>query len=311
MRLIFMGTPDIAATVLKRLYEDGFDLAAVVTNPDKPRGRSGDPVFSPVKEEALRHGTEVLQPVKASDPAFAERLIELAPDVIVVIAYGHILRQKILDIPRLGCVNIHTSLLPKYRGAAPINQAIIDGCTETGVTTILMDAGMDTGDILLQRKVPIAPKETGGTLFDKLAEESADLIVETLHGMEDGTIEPKKQEGEPSYVHMMTKDDGLVDWSNTSVSIERLIRGLDPWPGAFSFLQGKRVKLLAADVLEDPADADPGTIDSSSQKELVVNTGCGKLSITRLQSEGKKAMDASDYLRGIRLNDNSRFTDGK
>ncbi|MBO4289042.1 MAG: methionyl-tRNA formyltransferase [Lachnospiraceae bacterium] len=311
MRLVFMGTPDIAASVLKRLYEEGFDVAAVVTNPDKPKGRSGAPVFSPVKEEAMLHGTKVLQPLKAGDPAFVERLEQLAPDVMVVIAYGHILRQKVLDIPRLGCVNIHTSLLPKYRGAAPINQAIIDGCSETGVTTMLMDAGMDTGDILLQWKVPIEPKETAGSLFEKLAAAGADLIVETLRGMEAGTIEPKKQEGEPSYVHMMTKNDGLVDWTKSAAKIERLIRGLDPWPGAFSFLEGKRVKLLAADVLEEAADADPGTVDGSSKKELVVNTGCGKLRITRLQQEGKKAMDAPDYLRGVHLSDNSRFTDGK
>lgn len=311
MRLVFMGTPDIAAAVLERLYEEGHDVVAAVTNPDKPRGRSGAPAFSPVKETALAHGTEVLQPTKAKDPAFVERLRELAPEVIVVIAYGHILKPQVLEIPPKGCVNIHTSLLPKYRGAAPINQAVIDGCAVTGVTTMLMDEGMDTGDILLQREVPLDPKETAGTLFDKLTAAGADLIAETLRGLEAGTLKPRKQEGESSYVRMMTKDDGLVDWTMSAIKIERLIRGLDPWPGAFSFLEGKRIKLLAADVLEDGTLGEPGTLSGDLRKELIVNTGSGRLRITRLQAEGKKAMDTEDFLRGVHLKEESRFTDGK
>ena len=311
MRLVFMGTPDIAAAVLERLYEEGHDVAAAVTNPDKPRGRSGAPAFSPVKETALAHGTEVLQPAKAKDPAFVERLRELAPEVIVVIAYGHILKPQVLEIPPKGCVNIHTSLLPKYRGAAPINQAVIDGCEVTGVTTMLMDEGMDTGDILLQKEVPLDPKETAGTLFNKLTAAGADLIAETLRGLEAGTLKPRKQEGEPSYVRMMTKDDGLVDWTMSALQIERLIRGLDPWPGAFSFLDGKRIKLLAADVLEDETRGEPGTLSGDLKKELIVNTGSGRLRITRLQAEGKKSMDTGDFLRGVHLKEDSRFTDGK
>ena len=307
MRLVFMGTPDIAATVLKRLYQEEYEIAAVVTNPDKPKGRSGQPVFSPVKEAALSHGTEVLQPVKSGDPAFVERLRELAPDVIVVIAYGHILRKKVLDIPKLGCVNIHTSLLPKYRGAAPINQAVIDGCEVTGVTTMLMDEGMDTGDILLQKEIPIDPKETAGTLFDKLAAAGADLIVETLQGMKQGTITPKKQEGEPSYVHMMTKEDGRVNWKKSAQEIERLIRGLDPWPGAYSFLDGRRIRLISADVLDADRAGAPGTLAGDSKSALKVNTGKGILLITRLQPEGKKPMDTADFLRGFHPGPDSRF----
>ena len=307
MRLVFMGTPDIAATVLKRLYQEEYEIAAVVTNPDKPKGRSGQPVFSPVKETALSHGTEVLQPVKSGDPAFVERLRELAPDVIVVIAYGHILRKKVLDIPKLGCVNIHTSLLPKYRGAAPINQAVIDGCEVTGVTTMLMDEDMDTGDILLQEEIPIDPKETAGTLFDKLAAAGADLIVETLRGMKQGTITPKKQEGEPSYVHMMTKEDGRVNWQKSAQEIERLIRGLDPWPGAYSFLDGRRIRLISADVLDADTAGAPGTLAGDSKSALKVNTGKGILLITRLQPEGKKPMDTADFLRGFHPGPDSRF----
>ena len=307
MRLVFMGTPDIAATVLKRLYQEEYEIAAVVTNPDKPKGRSGQPVFSPVKEAALSHGTEVLQPVKSGDPAFVERLRELAPDVIVVIAYGHILRKKVLDIPKLGCVNIHTSLLPKYRGAAPINQAVIDGCEVTGVTTMLMDEDMDTGDILLQEEIPIDPKETAGTLFDKLAAAGADLIVETLQGMKQGTITPKKQEGEPSYVHMMTKEDGRVNWQKSAQEIERLIRGLDPWPGAYSFLDGRRIRLIGADVLDADTAGAPGTLAGDSKSALKVNTGKGILLITRLQPEGKKPMDTADFLRGFHPGPDSRF----
>ena len=307
MRLVFMGTPDIAATVLKRLYQEEYEIAAVVTNPDKPKGRSGQPVFSPVKEAALSHGTEVLQPVKSGDPAFVERLRELAPDVIVVIAYGHILRKKVLDIPKLGCVNIHTSLLPKYRGAAPINQAVIDGCEVTGVTTMLMDEDMDTGDILLQEEIPIDPKETAGTLFDKLAAAGADLIVETLQGMKQGTITPKKQEGEPSYVHMMTKEDGRVNWQKSAQEIERLIRGLDPWPGAYSFLDGRRIRLISADVLYTDTAGAPGTLAGDSKSALKVNTGKGILLITRLQPEGKKPMDTADFLRGFHSGPDSGF----
>ena len=307
MRLVFMGTPDIAASVLKRLYQEEYEIAAVVTNPDKPKGRSGQPVFSPVKEAALSHGTEVLQPVKSGDPAFVERLRELAPDVIVVIAYGHILRKKVLDIPKLGCVNIHTSLLPKYRGAAPINQAVIDGCEVTGVTTMLMDEDMDTGDILLQEEIPIDPKETAGTLFDKLAAAGADLIVETLQGMKQGTITPKKQEGEPSYVHMMTKEDGRVNWQKSAQEIERLIRGLDPWPGAYSFLDGRRIRLISADVLDADTAGAPGTLAGDSKSALKVNTGKGILLITRLQPEGKKPMDTADFLRGFHSGPDSRF----
>ena len=307
MRLVFMGTPDIAATVLKRLYQEEYEIAAVVTNPDKPKGRSGQPVFSPVKEAALSHGTEVLQPVKSGDPAFVERLRELAPDVIVVIAYGHILRKKVLDIPKLGCVNIHTSLLPKYRGAAPINQAVIDGCEVTGVTTMLMDEDMDTGDILLQEEIPIDPKETAGTLFDKLAAAGADLIVETLQGMKQGTNKKKKQEGEPSYVHMMTKEDGRVNWQKSAQEIERLIRGLDPWPGAYSFLDGRRIRLIGADVLDADTAGAPGTLAGDSKSALKVNTGKGILLITRLQPEGKKPMDTADFLRGFHPGPDSRF----
>ena len=310
MKIVFMGTPDIAATVLNRLYEETFDIAAVVTNPDRPKGRSGAPVGSPVKEAALRHGTEILQPEKAKDPAFIARLREIAPDVIVVAAYGHILKKAVLDIPPLGCVNVHTSLLPKYRGAAPINQAVIDGCAVTGVTTMLMDEGMDTGDILLQKEVPLDPKETAGTLFDKLAAAGADLTVETLFGLQAGSLVPRKQEGEPSYVHMMTKEDGRVDWTADAVRIERLIRGLDPWPGAYSFLNGKRIRLIAADVVPEEAEGAPGTLCGDPAKELCVNTGRGRLRITRLQAEGKKAMDAADFLRGFSLTKESRFTDG-
>ena len=308
MRIVLMGTPDIAAAVLNRLYEEGFEIAAAVTNPDRPRGRSGALMPSPVKELALRHGTEVLQPEKAGDPAFVARLRELSPDVIVVIAYGHILRKKVLDIPRLGCVNIHTSLLPRYRGAAPINQAVIDGCEETGVTTMLMDEGMDTGDILMQRAVRLAPKETAGSLFDRLAALGADLIVETLRGLEAGTLTPKKQEGEPSYVHMMNKDDGHVDWTMDAVRIERLIRGLDPWPGAFAFLRGKRIRLIGADVVPQPADGEPGTLSGDPARELLVNTGNGMLKICRLQAEGKKAMDAEAFLRGFAVSEEDRFS---
>ena len=242
MKTVFMGTPDIADTVLRRMLDAGIEVAAAVTQPDKVRGRGHKVSYSPVKETALEHGIEVLQPVRIrSDEEVKRRLAEIAPDVIVVIAFGQIIPQDILDIPPLGCVNIHASLLPKYRGAAPIQWAIINGETVTGVTTMQMNAGLDTGDMLLKEEVAIDPKDTGGTLTDKLGKAGASIILKTLEGLEAGTIVPQKQDDAQAgmYAKMLTKEMGRIDFTRPAAEIDRLIRGLNPWPSAYTKLNGR------------------------------------------------------------------------
>ena len=250
MKIIFMGTPDYAAAALEALLEAGHEVTAVVTQPDRAKGRSGQVQCTPVKECAVRHGIAVLQPVRVKAPEAVEELKKYEADVYVVAAFGQILSKEILALPRFGCVNIHASLLPKYRGAAPINQCIIDGEQETGVTIMQMDAGIDTGDILTQKKVIIEDKETAETLFDKLSQAGAALIVETLPMIERGEITPVKQdESLAGYVKMMDKSRGKIDWTSDAASIERLVRGLNPWPSAYTSCQGKTVKIWRSDAV--------------------------------------------------------------
>ncbi|MDE6362896.1 MAG: methionyl-tRNA formyltransferase, partial [Lachnospiraceae bacterium] len=256
---------------------------------------------TPVKECAVRHGIAVLQPVKIKTPEAIEELKKYEADVYVVAAFGQILSKEILELPRFGCVNIHASLLPKYRGAAPINQCIIDGERETGVTIMQMDAGIDTGDILTQKKVIIEDKETAETLFDKLSQAGAALIVETLPKIERGEVTPAKQdESLASYVKMMDKAQGRIDWTCDAVSIERLVRGLNPWPSAYTSFQGKTVKIWRSDVVEATAERteQPGTIVLVEKDFFDVACGTGNLRIYELQLEGKKRLDTKRFLLG-------------
>ncbi len=250
MKIVYMGTPDFSVGALEALIQAGHEVTAVVTQPDKAKGRSGQMQCSPVKECAVRHGIPVFQPVKIKTPESMEELKKYEADIYIVAAFGQILSREILEMPRFGCVNIHASLLPKYRGAAPINQCILDGERETGVTIMQMDAGIDTGDILTQKKVIIEDKETAQSLFDKLAQAGAELIVETLPMIEKGGITPVRQDERlASHVKMMDKSMGKIDWTQDAACIERLVRGLDPWPSAYTFCQGRSVKIWSSDAL--------------------------------------------------------------
>ena len=299
LRLVFMGTPDFAVPSLKALINSRDDLVAVVTQPDRPKGRGRTLTQSPVKELAEKHKIVVIQPPKAKEEAFIETLQKLSPDLIVVVAYGHILPKSILDIPSLGCINVHASLLPKYRGASPINWAIIEGEAETGVTTMLMDEGLDTGDILLTEKTGIDKEDTYENLRKKLSLLGADVILKTIESMKEGTLKPVPQrDADASYASILKKGDGLINWNSAAEKINNIVRGLNPWPGTVTNWRGKRLKILSGHILSDvPKDA-PGTIIRKDINGIEVATGKGVFLITKLQPENKKAMEARDFLKG-------------
>lgn len=312
MKIIFMGTPDFGVPVIHEIIENGHEICTVVTQPDRPKGRGKGVAVSPVKAEAIKLGIPVYQPVKVKSPDAVAYLKSLSPDVIVVVAFGQILSQEILDIPRYGCVNVHASLLPKYRGAAPIQKAILEGEKVTGITTMLMDKGLDTGDILLKEEVEISDDETGGSLFAKLSLVGAKLLAKTLRGLEEETISPVPQVGESSYAGMLDKTMGLIDWSNSTDLIERQIRAMNPWPSAYTHLDGKLLKIWKAEPIDsgkkiaDGSETNfegriPGTVLSSDKKGIYVLTGDGILRILELQPEGKKRMDVDSFLRGHKL----------
>lgn len=302
MNLVFMGTPDFSVGTLEEIIKAGHTVSAVVTQPDKPKGRGGAVAMSPVKEVALKNGLTVLQPVKASNPEFVEELRGYNPDVIVVVAFGQLLPKAIIDMPKYGCINVHASLLPKYRGASPIQWAVIDDCEYSGVTTMQMNEGLDTGDILLVEKVKLDKKETAGSLFDKLSEVGAKLLVDTLKQKEAGTIKPVVQnDSEATYVKMINKSFGEIDFNLSAKRIECLIRGLNPWPSAYTHLNGKMLKIWDADVCEDEensTDNAVGTVTKVNKNSFVVKCGDGSLIINEVQLEGKKRMDAGSFLRG-------------
>lgn len=299
MKVIFMGTPDFAVGTLEEIIKAGHEVALVVTQPDKPRGRSGALQFPPVKECAVAHGIEVFQPKKIREEENVEYLRKYNADIIVVAAFGQLLPKSILQMPKYGCINVHASLLPKYRGAAPIQWSIINGDAVTGVTIMQMDIGMDTGDMIAKREVVIGKDETGGGLFDKLAEVGAKLCVDTMVEIENGTATrtPQNHE-EATHVSMIGKELGNIDWKKSAVEIERLIRGLNPWPSAFTQLDGKSFKIWKADVLERNTDNVPGTVVRVEKGCMEVQTGEGVLSLLEVQLEGKKRMETDAFLRG-------------
>lgn len=308
MRIVFMGTPDFSVPALEALVEGGHEVVAAITQPDKPKGRGKAVLMTPVKEKAMELGIPVYQPVKVREPEFVEKLWQMEPDAIVVVAFGQILPKSILEIPRYGCVNIHASLLPKYRGAAPIQWAVIDGERESGVTTMFMNEGLDTGDMLEKEAVTLDPKETGGSLHDKLSAIGGRLILSTLKGLEDGTLKgtPQTDEG-TCYAKMLKKSLGDIDWTMDAAAIERLIRGLNPWPSAYTCLHGKTLKIWDGDVLGREYGVEPGTVAEVAKDRLVVQTGQGSLAIRSLQLEGKKRMDAGDFLRGYAVEAGTRL----
>jgi methionyl-tRNA formyltransferase len=278
-------------------------VQAVFSQPDKPKGRGKAMQMTPVKEVAVAAGIPVWQPQKIREPQYLEILRELHPDVIVVVAFGQIIPDAILQLPPYGCINVHASLLPKYRGAAPIQWAVINGDAESGVTTMRMDSGLDTGDMILKEVVPLAEDETGGSLFDKLSQTGADLLIRTLEAMEQGTAVYEKQpEISPTpYAAMLTKKDGYINWSADARSIECLIRGMNPWPSAYTKFRGKILKIWAASVEEEPQGmekAAPGTVVEVTKTTMKIQTGSGLLSVRELQPEGKKRMEIDAFLRG-------------
>ena len=303
MRIVFMGTPDFSVGTLRALAEAGHQIVGVVSQPDKPRGRGKALAPTPVKEEALRLGLPVYQPARVREEGFVQTLRELEPDVIVVVAFGQIIPESILSLAPLGCINVHASLLPSYRGAAPIQWAVINGEEKSGVTIMRMDAGLDTGDMISRVEVPLSEEETGGSLFDKLSQAGARLLVETLPTLADGTAVYEKQPSESptDYAGMIRKEMGNLDWSMPAVKLERLIRGLNPWPSAYTFLGGKTLKLWRARVEQSQSEASCGTVLSAGKGGLLVQTGDGALRILELQLEGKKRMDAEAFLRGYQI----------
>lgn len=300
MRVIFMGTPDFSVGTLEALIAAGHEVCLAVTQPDKPKGRGGRMQYTPVKEKALFYNIPVYQPKRVRDPECVEELRKYKADVMVVVAFGQILPKEILEMTPYGCINVHASLLPKYRGAAPIQWAIIEGEKVTGVTTMQMDEGLDTGDMILKTEVPVTADETGESLHDKLAAAGAALCVETLKALEDGTAVREKQGDSPTaYAKMLTKELGNIDWAEPAVKIERLVRGLNSWPSAYTHWNGKVMKIWrAAAEAAETADVQPGTVVSVEKESFAVQTGDGVLRVLEVQMPGKKRMDAGAFLRG-------------
>jgi methionyl-tRNA formyltransferase len=297
-----MGTPEFSVGTLESLIESGHEVACVITQPDKPKGRGKTVQFPAVKEAALKHNIPVLQPKKVREPEFIEVLKEINPEVIVVAAFGQILPKAILEMPKYGCVCVHASLLPKYRGAAPIQWAVIDGEKESGITTMRMDAGIDTGDMIMKAVVRITEEETGGSLHDKLMVAGAKLCVETLKKLEDHTAVFEKQEDSLSnYAKILDNTIGNIDWNMSAVQIERLIRGLNPWPSAYTKMKQKTLKIWNAYVIDKEAEGEVGAIVELTKDSIQVKTGKGILAITELQLEGKKRMSTEDFLRGVQI----------
>lgn len=303
MRIIFMGTPDFSVGTLEALVEAGHEVVLAVTQPDKPKGRGKEMQFTPVKECALRHGIPVFQPKKVRDPECVEELKKYQADVCVVIAFGQILPKEILEMTPYGCINVHASLLPSYRGAAPIQWAVIRGEKISGVTTMQMDEGLDTGDMLEKTEIILDEKETGGSLHDKLAEAGAKLCVHTLDKLAQGDLTPQKQGESPTeYARMLDKKLGDINWEQSAVEIERLIRGLNPWPSAYTDWNGKTMKIWEADAVPgENTEKAPGTITDVTKDDFAVQTGDGQLRVRALQIPGKKRMEADAFLRGYQV----------
>ncbi|MGA6924276.1 MAG: methionyl-tRNA formyltransferase [Desulfosarcina sp.] len=304
LKIVFMGTPDFAVPSLQALHDHGHEVLAVVSQPDRPKGRGRKLTPPPVKKCALRHGYPTLQPETIATERFRRQMAELAPDLFVVVAYGQILPPGLLKLPARGSINVHASLLPRLRGAAPIQWAIIEGHRETGVTTMMMDSGMDTGDILLVEKTAIAPRETAADLHDRLKKIGARLLVQTLERLQSGRLQRTPQSHDrATYAPMLKKTDGEIDWSLPAERIECLIRGVTPWPGAYTFSDGRRLKIFKARVLERQISVPPGTILECFPGELRVATGRAALSIQEIQGESGKRLAIDDFLCGCHLPD--------
>lgn len=304
MRVVFMGTPEIAASVLKSLIDSKHEVVGVVTQPDRPNARGNEIIFSDVKKVAIEHNIPVLQPEKASEETSVESIRALNPDIIVVTAFGQLLKENILNLPKYRCINVHASLLPKYRGASPIQWAVINGEKQTGVTIMYMEKGLDTGDMILAKAIDLDPKETAGSLYDKLAELAGPTLLEAMDQIESGTAVAVKQNDEEStYVKVLQKSMGELNFDTEAVKLERLIRGLIPWPGAFTFIDGKMLKIWDCDVSTESVDEKrvPGRFFILGNSRMFIETKDACLELNVIQAEGKKRMNTADYLRGAKL----------
>ena len=302
LNVVFMGTPDFAVPSLRALHEYGCNVSLVVTQPDKPKGRGRKMTPPPVKTAAVDFGDRVMQPESVKTDDFYGRIAEIAPDLLVVVAFGHVLPKRILEIPQYGAINVHASLLPRYRGPAPIAWAIINGETETGVTTMLMDKGLDTGEMLRSIKCPILPDDTAKTLHDRLCLDGAKVLKDTLKGLEDQTLKPVSQSHAlATYAPMLSKKDGRIDWTLSAREIERFIRGMSPWPGAYTFCDDKRLKIFKAEVRTMSFPEKPGTVIKGFSDRLRISTGDGALSIIEIQGSSGRRLKIGDFLRGSRI----------
>jgi len=304
LRVIFFGTPDFAVPSLYAIHESGYTLAAVITQPDRPKGRGQKVKNTPVKEAALNIGIPVYQPVTIKEDSFIDLLAELLPDLIVVVAFGQILPKRVLGLPRFGCINVHASLLPSYRGAAPIHWAVINGESQTGITTMLMDTGLDTGDMLLSERVAIPPEITTGELHDALAQTGAKLLIKTIELWRNGQLQPVSQKGlASSYAPLLKREHELINWEKPAESIYNQIRGLQPWPGAFTFFQGNQLKITEAKLYcEEAVTAKPGTVlELLKGRGFVIQTGQGSIAVNFVQPHGKKIMPADSFVNGYHL----------
>ncbi len=308
-RFVFMGTPDFAVPSLRCLYQAGFSPSLVITQPDRPKGRGRNPFPPPVKTAALELGCPVIQPSTVTQSEVKERLVSLDPDFFIVVAFGHLLSEDLLSLPRIAPINLHASLLPKYRGAAPIQRAIMNGEAETGVTTMRMDAGMDTGDILLSEKCTIDPQDTSESLHDRLSEMGGALLLRTMKDMLAGHITPIPQNHQnATYAPMLKKEDGRIDWTLPVSKIFCIIRGVTPWPGAFTFHKNVRLKIHRARPIPEPVSVPPGTVLKSFPDELRISTGDGILQVLEIQGASGKRLPVQDFLRGYHLQPGDRMS---
>jgi len=302
LKIIFMGTPDFAVPSLKALCKGGYDVSLVVTQPDRPKGRGRKVIPPPVKVVAQSLRINVIQPVSINNDDFIDNITRLKPDIFIVVAYGHILSKNILALPKTGSINLHASLLPKYRGPGPIQWAIINGEKETGITTMIMDEGMDTGDILLSAKDTINPDDTSATLHDRLAALGANLLIKTLKAFESDSINPIPQDHtQATYAPLLKKSDGRIDWKRDAQYLATFIRGVTPWPGAFTFHEKKRLKIFSAHPLSADVSEIPGTVIKGFPDELRIATGKGALSVTEIQGASGKRLFIKDFLRGNQI----------
>ena len=308
-RIIFMGTPQFAVPTLEALIHEGHDIRAVVTQPDRPKGRGRKLASSPVKESAVTNQLEVLQPEKAWEDQFCEQVRNVRPDLIIVVAFGQILKRNLLTIPEWGVINIHASLLPKYRGAAPIQWAILNNEPKTGLTVMRMDEGLDTGPILFKREVPILEDETAGQLHDRLSQLAGEVIIEALAHMAQTQVKEVPQDDSlATYASKIERDDSLVDWKETAIRISCLIRALDPKPGAYTLLEGQQIKLFSSTVVDERGlDGVPGRVVRHTNEAIHVDTGQGMIGIREIQYPGKKRLSISDFLRGFPLPEGTMF----